>query len=217
MTRNLIGLILLQLLLGAVLSAQSRPAREHRWGIGITIGTSTFNGAARGTGETGEKLVFVPYRPTNLGVQVSRGRDLHAALSFRYGEPGIGFRGTPNDGSGQPTQGVLIVIEHAYREYSAGGSLSKRLFRLRGGPSLRGSAGATVERWSAPGTPERWIAGPFAGLSMETELSGRFSASIDGELGYTSGSPFQAGDLPEGFELRSTWRRTLGVTLWLRL
>jgi hypothetical protein len=112
---------------------------------------------------------------------------------------------------------VLIVAENAFSLASFTGSVGTALLHLRGGPVLRGSLGVTIERWTASGTPSRTRAGPQAGLALEFGLIRALFASIDGELGFTPGSPFLEQDLPEGFRLRSTWRRTLGVGLGLRL
>lgn len=202
------------LVLAELGNAQTSPP-ERKWGIGLSMGTSTFNGAAQGTVDEAGDLVFIPYRPTMLGLTIARGASKwRAAISARYGEPGIAARGVPDEDA---QQGVLIVLESVYKLAAFEGQLSTHLLRLRGGPSLRAVAGAEAERWSAPGTPVKWLFAPLAGLSVETRLTGRLAASIDGEVGYSSASPFHQNDLPEGFTPRSTWRRSLSVTVWLRL
>ena len=100
-------------------------------------------------------------------------------------------------------------MEDAYTVTSVTGSVSTRLVRLGGGPALRSSLGLTLEHWTASGATARTILGPQAGLSLEIGLSAAFTATLEGELGFTPSSPFQAADLPDGFRERSTWRRTL--------
>lgn len=204
----------LAFLQGALLStvAAQPPASSARspWAVGATIGTSTFNGATVGTGDTGEQLQFTPYRPTMLGIVVTHGRErMRLGLAARNGDAGIGLRGVPVSEEGQAPQGVLIIAEGAYSVTSLTASASARVAKLRGGPALRSSLGMTMERWTAPGTPARTIFGPQAGVSLEIGLSGAFFATLEGELGFTPKSPFKLEDLPEGFRERSTWRRTL--------
>jgi hypothetical protein len=216
--RAVLGSLLLGHLVVAAAGAQAiTPKRDGAWRVSVTIGTSTFNGAAVSTGESGGNLVFRPYRPTMLGVGATWGRErLRLGLSAKYGQPGLGFRGQPDAAEGNGA-GVLIVVENAFHLASFTASAGTRIARLRGGPSLRSSLGLTLEHWSAPGTPTRKLLGPQAGLELEFALSGSVFASINGELGFMAGSPFQVEDLPEGFRLRSTWRRTLQAGLSIRL
>jgi hypothetical protein len=205
-----------------VLPANATAQRDHepikgRWAVSMTLGASTFTGATQGTGPVGEPLAFAPYRPTMWGVGLAYGGDgFRAGLSLEHGQPGIGFRGVPLTESGETLSGVLIVAEDAFKLTTLTASLSQRLLRLRGGPSLRPSLGLVIERWSAPGSPGRTIAGGQAGLALEVMVSRAFSAELSGELGFTPASPFQETDLPEGFHRRSTWRRTLAVGLGWR-
>ncbi len=210
------SVLLVPLVMTTPAGAQATPPnRGGAWRVGLTLGTSTFNGAAAGTDESGASLVFRPYRPTMGGVSLTYGRErIRVGVSAKYGQPGLGFRGVPNGGD---VTSVLIVAESAFNLLSFTASVGTRIARLRGGPALRSSLGLTLERWSAPGTPNRTLLGPQAGLALEFALTGALMASIDGELGYTPGSPFQVEDLPEGFRLRSTWRRTLQAGLSYRL
>lgn len=217
--RGMPGSIVLACLVAAApLEAQAAPpGRGGAWRLGLTVGTSTFNGAAVTTDESGANLVFRPYRPTMFGLHLTRGRErTRLGLSVKYGQPGLGFRGQPDAADGNAT-GVLIVAEDAFNLASVSASVGTRIATLRGGPSLRSSLGISIEHWSAPGTPSRTLLGPLAGLALEFALSGSLFAHLDGELGFTPGSPFHVEDLPEGFRLRSTWRRTLQAGLSLRL
>ncbi len=185
--------------------------RQGKLSLGISIGTSAFSGAARGTGDAGEQLLFIPYRPTMLGLGIGYGGDaLRLEATARIGEPGLAVRGTElPDGVGD--EGLLLVIENAFRVKAFSAGASARLGHLRGGPVLRASAAALVERWTAPDTPARTIAGGQAGLAMEVALTGSLTARAEGSLGLTPASPFRQEDLPEGFRQSRTWRRTLGV------
>ena len=218
MRSPLVGLLVSALVLPASATAQrdQEPIKGH-WAVSMTLGASTYTGATVGTGPVGEPLAFAPYRPTMWGVGLAfGGGGLRAGLSLEHGQPGIGFRGVPLTESGETLPGLLIVAEDAFKLTTLTGSLSQRLLRLRGGPALRPSFALVIERWSAPGSPARAIAGGQAGLALEVMLSRTFAAELSGELGFTPSSPFQESDLPEGFRRRSTWRKTLAVGLGWR-
>lgn len=215
----------MRVLLGAVLLSQvavSMPAAgqspsSKRGGalrVALTVGTSTFNGATAAADQSGVDQVFRPYRPTMVGFGVTYGRErARLGLFARYGRPGLGFRGVDDGGAA----GLLIVAESAFNLASFTAAASTRIAEFRGGPVLRSSLGITYERWTAPDTPSRTLVGPQAGLSLEFGLTGALIATVDGEIGFTPGSPFRVEDLAEGFRLRSTWRRTLQAGLSLRL
>ena len=179
--------------------------------VGISVGTSTYSSAAQGTGDNGETLRFIPYRPTMLGLRAGYGGEaLRLEASAATGEPGLALSGADlTDELGG--NGVLIVAENTYRIRALSAGVSVFLFRLRGGPSLRGAAAATMERWTSPDTPSRTVAGGEAGLAVEVMLTGSFFARAEAMLGVTPASPFREADLPAGFRQRTTWRRSLGV------
>lgn len=201
------------LVLPPLAPAQETGAGRHgKLEIGVSIGTAAFSGAAGGTGAAGETLRFTPYRPTMYGLQVSWGGE-HIRLegSARYGEPGLALRGVPLEEEAEPLEGLLVVAENAFHLGSFSAGVSAGLGRLRGGPQLRGSVGAVLERWSGPDLPARTLAGVQAGLALEVSLTGALTGRLEGELGVTPGSPFRREDLPEEFLPRTTWRRSLGV------
>ena len=208
---------ILALLLHSGLAAQQAAAPlPGRWAVGLSIGTFSFTGASRGP-ETGEEVSFTPYRPMMLGLSLARGGNrLRVALSARYGESALAIRGLPVSDGDDVTSGVMLVAENAYHLGSFGLNASTRMLRLRGGPVLRPSIGVMLERWTAPGTPVRTIPGAQTGLSAEVALTGAFVAAVEGEFGFTPGSPFRRQELPQEFRPRSTWRRSLAAAVYWR-
>ncbi|MDQ5874057.1 MAG: hypothetical protein M3526_01585 [Actinomycetota bacterium] len=194
-------------------AAQTRDmSRQGKLSLGVSIGTSAFSGAARGTGDGGEQLLFIPYRPTMLGLSIGYGGDaLRLEATAGVGEPGLAVRGAELPDVGD--ESLLLVFENAFRVRAMTGGASTRLWRLRGGPVLRASVAALVERWTSPDTPARTVVGGQAGLAMEVALTRSLVARAEGILGFTPASPFRAEDLPEGFQQRGTWRRSLGVAV----
>lgn len=186
-------------------------SRAGKLSFGISIGTSTFSSAAQGTGDDGGTLRFTPYRPTMLGARAGYDAGaLRLEASAATGEPGLAVRGADLTDEFD-SNGVLIVVENAYRIRALAAGASVFLVRLRGGPVLRGIAAATMERWTSPETPPRTVAGGEAGLGMEVALTGSLFARAEAMLGVTPASPFREEDLPGGFRQRTTWRRSLGV------
>jgi hypothetical protein len=216
-TRLRLPAIVALTLYSGLAAQQAAAPRAARWAIGVSMGTSAFTGATGGSGPTGERLSFTPYRPTMLGLVVAHGGDgLRLALSARHGEPALAIRGLPATDEGEVTPGMMLVAEDAYHLGTFTLVGSDRLLRLRGGPVLRPSLGVTVERWTAPGSPVRTIAGGQSGVAMEVGLTAALSATIEAELGFTPSSPFRRQDLPEGFTPRSTWRRSLAAAVYWR-
>ena len=180
--------------------------------FGLSIGTSTFSGAA-GSVEPGQNLVFVPYRPTLYGVHAGFGRRLRIEIGARYGEPGLAIRGDPDL---EPAEGFLVVAQNVYKLVELSGSVSIPLVRLRGGPTLRGVAGLSAERWSSSEFQTRNLIGALAGFRLDIGLTRMLDARVDAGLG-VSPSPFRSEELPEGFAPRTALRRTLAVGLSWRL
>ena len=180
--------------------------------LGLSVGTSTFTGAT-GSVTPGQDLVFVPYRPTLYGIHASAGRTLRIEIGAQYGEPGLAIRGDPELAQGED---FLVVAENAFKVTALSGSVSVPLLRLRGGPVLRGGAGAFVEHWSSPDAEGRNLLGGLAGLSLEIGLTRAFDARIDAGLGL-SGSPFRRSDLPDDFTPKTTLRRNLSVGVRVKL
>lgn len=203
-----ISAILVLLGLGTAAQAQTTASPEGGFRIALSIGTSSYTGAA-GSVETVRDLVFVPYRPTLYGVQVGLGRRVRIELGAQYGEPGLAIRGDPDL---EPADGFLVVAQNVYTLVTVQGGASVRLLQLRGGPVLRGAGAIGLEHWSSSQFRTRTLLAGQASLRLEIALTGRLDARIEAGLG-VSGSPFHAEELPEGFEPRNAVRRMLSAGL----
>jgi len=201
--------LLLSICTTSVLS-QSHVAPRGRWAIGLAVGMSSFSAGTEGLDADGQRLEFSPYRPTMWGVAAAYGREgLRFNLAARYGEPGLGARGKTVSDQGEQIAGGLVVVPEAYHLASFTLGASTRLLRLRGGPALRPSLALNLERWTGVGAPTRSVLGGQTGLALEVALTRAFVGTLEGELGYSPASPFRKEDLPEGFQQRGVWRRTL--------
>jgi hypothetical protein len=193
----------------------SRDSGRGRWTIGVSIGVSSYSTVSEGKDPEGVTLRFAPYRPTMWGLEATYGGGpVRVGLAARYGQAGIGTRGLSFQDDGA-IPGPLLVVDNAYHLAVFTGSLSAHLLRLRGGPSVRPSVGLDLQRWAGAGSPARTILGGQTGLAVEVALTRALLASLEGQLGFTPASPFRKEDLPQGFDQRSAWRRTLaGAVYW---
>jgi hypothetical protein len=202
---------------GTALAQERRELLRGRWAIGISVGASSFGAGTEGKDADGETLRFMPYRPTMWGLAAQYGGPgFRIGIAARYGEPGLGARGVTISDEGESTPGALIVVDKAFQLTQITAGMSTRLARLRGGPSLRPSLAVDLQRWTGAGSPTRSVVGGQAGLALEIALTRAFAASLEGEIGLTRASPFRKEDLPEGFERRSPWRRTVLAGLYWR-
>ncbi|NOT07662.1 MAG: hypothetical protein HOP28_05565 [Gemmatimonadales bacterium] len=213
--------LLILFLVPPMVQAQPAPGgHQKKWLVGLSVGTFTFDGAAKGRSDTGEPLTFVPHRPTMSGLLIGFGGERsRLTLSVRTGQAGLRLRGVPSAEVAEaeaPAPGIVLIFEDAFALGEFTVSASRVLTRLKGGPALRPSLGVTLQRWSAPDMPARSVWGGQAGLGLEMQVIGSWVASFEVEAAYTSDSPFRRQDLPEGFAIRSTWRRSLAVAVGWR-
>lgn len=193
--------------------APETPVRGH-WALGVSVGTWSFGTASKGTDSQGDPLWFMPYRPTMWGFGAQYGGEgLRLGVTVRYGRSGLGAQGEQLSENGERSNGPLLVFDDAYRLVAWTATVSDRIARIYGGPSLRGTLGLGIERWSSPGESGRTIVGAQGGLGLEVPLSRIWVATVAGEVGFTPASPFRLSHLPNGFRTQSTWRRALTATV----
>lgn len=216
--KNLGWILLLGLAVAPAASGQGNPVGlRGRWAVGVSLGSRSFWGATRERVASPDEPAFAPYNTTLWGLRVGFGKQKsRVELTLRYGQPGIRIKGTPVSDEGEQGSAVIIVAENAFHLTTVMGSVSTQLRQLASGPVLRASLGIGIEHWSAPGAPARILGAGQLGLSAEVSLGGGFVAALEGELGFTPKSPFRQDELPEGYERRSTWTRSLQGAVYLR-
>lgn len=185
-----------------------------QWALGVSVGAWSFGTASKGTDSQGDPLRFMPYRPTMWGFCAQYGGEgLRLGVTARYGRSGLGARGEQLSEDGERSKGPLLVFDDAYRLLAGTATVSDRIVRVYGGPSLRGTLGLGFENWSSPGESGKTIVGAQGGLGLEIPLSRIWVAAVAGEVGFTPASPFRLSHLPNGFRTQSTWRRALTATV----
>ena len=213
----LVSLVLSAVPIVEVTAQQSRTPSDHRWALGLIVGSSSFGRAAEATGDSGERFTAAPYRPFMTGLRLTRGGSgLRVAASAQYGSAGIAFRGTEAAGD-NAVSGLLIVGEDIYDLWTFSAGASTRLVRLEGAASIRPSLGLELQRWSASGSPSLMILGGEAGLGLEVPLNRTFVAEFSGTVGFTPHSAFRTEDLTSAeFRPTSTWRRSVMAAVYWR-
>ena len=186
--------------------AAAAPARgqTNRWHMALEAGEIRFGGSSVDTSSVSAGA-FRPFRPATLGLRVERGLNrLGIGIGLLYGEADPALIGPDATviGYGGPLRLLELAPAVSWRltGLGAGG------FYLAGGPVL--------DRWSWAEGPTRWRFGGEVSVSVEAPLGGNAALVARGGVGRTA-SVFERADLPEDFELRPSWRRSiaLGVTL----
>ena len=184
--------------------AAATPAcgQTNRWRLALEAGEIRFGGSSVDT-SSDSSGAFRPFRPATLGLRIERGLDrLGVGIGVMYGEadPALVGRDATVIGYG----GALQLLELAP-------AVSWRLTSLGAGGLYLGG-GPVIDRWSWSEGPTRMRVGGEISATGAAPLGG--AAALVARAGRTA-SIFEAADLPEEFELRPSWRRSiaLGVTL----
>ena len=186
--------------------AAATPAcgQTNRWRLALEAGEIRFGGSSVDT-SSDSSGAFRPFRPATLGLRIERGLDrLGVGIGVMYGEadPALVGRDATVIGYG----GALQLLELAP-------AVSWRLTSLGAGGLYLGG-GPVIDRWSWSEGPTRWRVGGEISATVAAPLCGAAALVSRAGVGRTA-SIFEAADLPEEFELRPSWRRSiaLGVTL----
>jgi hypothetical protein len=181
------------------------PRAHCQWAIGLEVGSDRFWGSSIETADPHRS--FRPYRPTTLGVGLERrGARLGAALRLRYAGVSLALEG----------QDAAVVVKGIFSHYAAAPELVYRIATIGLANELRIHAGPVFELWSVEGEDSQLRAGGQAAVSLRIPLGGRFAGSLTAG-GAVTGSPLSEGQLLDGYERRSLWRRSVAAGLEYRL
>ncbi|HYT04310.1 MAG TPA: hypothetical protein VEM13_05445 [Gemmatimonadales bacterium] len=181
------------------------PRLAAQWSVALEAAASYYGGASRDT--AADPTAIRPHHPTGLGVRVDR----------RLGRLGVGVAAAlarpdvivENSGAGAILKGALDLYEIAPEA-------TVLVSRASSVVAVRVHAGPLIDIWSPSGEGTRTRLGGHAGLSLECPIGGRFAGSIRAG-GALTGSLFDDGELPSGFERRAMWRSSVALSLRYRL
>ena len=173
-------------------------ALHGQWHIGVALGEVSFRGASTDTSATTDPAELRPSRGLSVAVQLEH-----------YWGPWGGELGVVSAGTGvqEESADFITIAKHAMHVYEFAPAASYALtdvFRLHVGPLF--------DIWKPEGAPDRTRIGALTAISAAWSFPAGFSVSLRAALALTS-SPFRVDELPDRFDLRRMWRRSVAVGL----
>ena len=175
-----------------------------QWLVGLEVGADRFWGGSEDS--TSNHRSFRPYRPTIFASTLERrSGKVGVGLRLQYCEASLGLEGS---------EGVAAV-KGVFTVYSISPELSYRIASVSDN-QLHLRLGPLIEIWDMTGQDDRTRAGAQGAVAFTVPLGQRFSAVASGSLALIA-SPFEEGDLPEAYEIKTLWRRRFAGGLQYRL
>jgi hypothetical protein len=186
----------------AVLASTPAPAaaQERGWNLSVEVSTVWFGAGAE---SPSEGLSAGPGPGTALGITASRNAGaVRIGLRLFRVESGLRLAGG----------GVSLTADDAgFTLYELAPEVGLRLLRLgTAGAGIRLAGGPTLDLWSWEGADDRTRIGGRALLGLESPITADWTLAAWLE-GAVSGSVFDDGDLPPGYERRSLLRGRVGL------
>ena|SRR5436305_1718955 len=180
------------------------PPVMAQWSAAIQLGSDRFWGGA--SDNTEEHRSFLPYRPSTFSAAVHhRGSRIGMGLRLGYSEAALGLEGNS----------AVIAAKGVFAIYSLAPDISYRIATLGAGNLVVLQAGPLLELWNITDEGTRTRIGGHGGVALLVPIGGRFNAIVSGSLAVLA-SPFEVGELPEGFEMQTLWRRGISGGLEYR-
>jgi hypothetical protein len=180
------------------------PPAHGQWAVGFEVGSDRFWGSSIETADPHRS--FRPYRPTTLGVGLERrGERLGAALHLRYSGASLALEG----------HDAAVVVKGVFKHYQASPELVYRIATLGSTSDLRVHAGPVFELWSVEGEDSQLRAGVQGAVSLRVPFGG-FAGSLTAGAAVTA-SQLSEEQIPDGYERRALWRRSVAAGLEYRL
>ena len=187
--------------------AAATPVRgqTNRWRLALETGEIRFGGSSVDT-SSDQSGAIRPCRPATLGLRIERGLDrLGIGIGVMYGQADPALVGP---------DATVIGYGGALRLLELAPALSWRIASLGAGGLYLGG-GPVIDRWSWSEGPTRWRAGGEVSATVEAPLGG--AAALLARAGVVrTASIFEPADLPQEFDLRPSWRRSIALGLTLR-
>ena len=183
--------------------AAPAPALAGQWSLAPEVGLTAFSGSSRDSG----------------GVRVGPTRATAVALRFGWASPrvGCGVRVlTGSSGFGASDGDLTVIQEHQLRLIEVAGLVAWRGMRVGTSSRLGLEAGPALDIWAPQQGSTRTRLGAVLAVVWAFPVTPRLDAAVRLE-GALTPSLFDAADLTDGAERRSTWRRGVSFALSRRL
>jgi hypothetical protein len=175
-----------------------------QWSAAIQLGSDRFWGGS--TDNTDEHRSFLPYRPSTLSAAVHhRGSKIGMGVRLGYSEAALGLEGNT----------AVVAAKGVFAIYSVAPDVSYRVASIGTGNLVLLQAGPLLELWDIIDQGTRTRIGGHAGIALLVPIGSKFNAIMSGSLAILP-SPFNVGELPEGFEMQTLWRRGMAGGLEYR-
>ncbi len=196
------GILFIAVLLAVPAEALSQAAA---WTVTAEVGWAAVSGASR---DPATGAVFRPARGTVVGLGLARGTPrLGVGVVVRRARSGLALT---------DQEVTVLTGELQFTLYEIAPEVTMRLRRFGPYGGLTLSAGPVIDVWRLTESSSRIRIGGRAALAVESRLGERISGVVRAE-GVLSGSMFDPGELPPGFEWRVQLRRHLVVGVRYRL
>jgi hypothetical protein len=183
--------------------AAPAPALAGQWSLAPEVGLTAFSGSSR----------------DSIGVRVGPTRATAVALRFGWESPrlGVGLRVlTGSTGFGASDGDLTVIQEHQLRLIEVTGLVAWRVARVGTASRLGIEAGPALDIWTPEQASTRTRLGAVLAVVWAFPVTPRLDAAVRLE-GAITRSLFDAADLPDGAERRTTWRRGVSFALSRRL
>jgi hypothetical protein len=181
------------------------PAASGQWTVALELGADRFWGGSVEHGP--ERRSFRPYRPTTFG----------GALERRSGKGGVGIRLLHTRASlALEGNDAVVAAKGVFKVYGAAPEVSYRIASVGSGNQVLLRVGPLFEIWSIIDQKSRTRVGVQGAASLGIPLGGGFAGILSAGAALIP-SPFEDGELLQGYDLRGLWRRRFAVGLQYRL
>jgi hypothetical protein len=181
------------------------PCAHGQWAIGFEVGSDRFWGSSAETADPHRS--FRPYRPTRLGLGLERrGERFGAALRLHYAGASLALEGGD----------AAVVVKGVFKHYQASPELVYRIATLGAANDLWLHAGPVFDLWSVEGEDSQLRAGIQGAVSLRVPFGGRVAGSLTAGAAVTA-SPLSEEQIPDGYERRALWRRSVAAGLEYQL
>jgi len=182
------------------------PPLAAQWSVGVEIGLQACAGAASDTSPSGNGNTVRPSQGTTYALRVQRRSGAFGAgVGVLYSRAGAE---ATNEESTVELKDRMELFE-----------LAPEFFVVVARPAAGGAvllhAGVVVDRWSLE-TVDRNRVAALAAVSLDWPMTDRLSGTFRAGLA-VGPSVFEEEEVPNGFERRTTWRRSITAGMQVRL